>query len=85
MGAMGVVNATEALLNALAMGVAAGNRSQAPIGDSPRTVAAVRHLIHQLNAERAARAALEEEVAVLRHALEEAGAQIMRMRTRAGN
>jgi hypothetical protein len=93
MSTMNVVNATEGLLNALAMGVAAGNRPQSYAGDSPRTIAAVRNLVRELRStqaalqtERAARAALEDENEVLRHALEEVTAQLMRKRDRrAGN
>jgi len=80
MSAMGVVNATEGLINALAMGLASSR--PAPAGSSPRAINAVRQLIDTLENERAARAALEEENEVLRQRLEEAAAMIMRLRSR---
>jgi len=79
MSAMSVVNATEGLINALAMGLAASGRP-APTGSSPRAINAVRQLIVTLENERAARAALEEENELLRQRLEEATAMLMRAR-----
>jgi MoxR-like ATPase len=81
MSAIDIVNATESLIHTLAMGVAAGNRTQAYVGDSPRTVAAVRQLIGALQKERAANLALQEENELLRHQLVETAAMLMRLRS----
>jgi hypothetical protein len=87
MSALGIVHGVEGLMNTLAMGVAAnGLNQQGYAGDTPRTINAVHKLIDllhtteaELQKERAARAALQDQVDVLRYALENAAAQIMRM------
>lgn len=88
MSAIGTVTMAEGVLNALATHIAANGRNQAQAcSDSPRTINAVRQLVGHLKStqaelqrERAARAALEDQVEVLRTALENAAAQIMRMK-----
>jgi nucleoside diphosphate kinase len=79
MSALNVVAATESLINGLVASMVAGRRST-QVGDSPRTIQAVRLLISQLEMERAARATVEEENAVLRQQVEELAALVMRMR-----
>lgn len=79
MSAIGVVNATESLIHGLAMSLAASGRP-APVGSSPRAIRAVRKLVAELEGERAARAALENENRELRAHIEKMAEVIMRIR-----
>ncbi len=80
MSAHNVVGATESFINGMAASMVLGGRRPVQMDDDPRTIHAVRQLIHQLERERAARAALQEENELLRNQLIDAAAIITRMR-----
>lgn len=80
MSAMQVVNATETLINSLALSLAASGRPEPVGGSSQRAINAVRKLASELKRERAVRTALQAENAELRKVMEDLLAQTMKLR-----